>query len=90
METNSEGLIASIMDWFQTASPVIALVSAVISLILIVILLVLIGKQNSLKKRLDIFMMGENEISLEDTLVKVVEDNQKTKVQVKSNNQAIQ
>ena len=53
--------------------------------VLIVLTAIQIGKTKKLERRLSLFMQGKDMVSLEGVLQRVIEDNQKVKVQLKNN-----
>ncbi len=62
----------------------------VLSLAMIVLFIIWIRKQDRLKARMDYFMRSSRREPLEETLRRVVDDNQKVKIQIKNNNAAIE
>ena len=74
--------------WNQALSSVsgyLIIGMAVLLLICIVLTILALGRYNGLKRRLYRFMQGKDAASLEDTLTRVLEDNEKVKVQLKNN-----
>lgn len=90
MTEEAQSVWQKITDALTVASPYIAIAAIVVSLVLIVVVIQLIAKQERLRARLNFFMHGSHEEPLEDTLRRVVSDNQKMKQQVKNNNTAIE
>ena len=67
---------------------IILLILALVLIALIVVLVLLIlqiTKTKKLERRLSLFMQGSDMVSLEDVLKRVIEDNQKVKIQLKNN-----
>ena len=56
-----------------------------VTAVLIVLTAIQIGKTKKLERRLSLFMQGKDMVSLEGVLQRVIEDNQKVKVQLKNN-----
>ena len=63
----------------------IACFAVLIALILMVLVVILFAKNRRLSDRMDLFMKGTGEESLEGALRRVVEDNQKVKIQLRNN-----
>lgn len=64
----------------------LALAVLLILVIVLGILVILqIAKTRRLERRLSLFMQGSDMVSLEDVLRRVIEDNQKVKIQLKNN-----
>ena len=75
----------SMKAFYLNAAPYMLLAGIVITLFAIILIAILIGKQNRLKKRLDKFLRGSDGASLEERLEKVIDDNQRVKIQLKNN-----
>lgn len=90
MTNQSTSFFSQLTGYLTVAAPYIAIAATFVSIVLIVVLFVLIGKQNRLRDRLDYFMRGARRESLEEILRRVVDDNQKVKIQIKNNNAAIE
>ena len=75
----------SMKAFYLNAAPYMLLAGIVVTLFAIILIAILIGKQNRLKKRLDKFLRGSDGASLEERLQKVIDDNQRVKIQLKNN-----
>ena len=75
-------------EFFEEASSFaiyIALISLLLNMILLVLLIVFGVKHRKLEDRVEYFMRGTTGESLEGVLRRVLEDNQKVKIQLKNN-----
>ncbi len=79
------GFFESMNQALAPVSGYIAIASAVIAVAAAVLAIVMATRYGRLKHRLDRFVQGRDAASLEDILLRVLEDNQKVKVQLKNN-----
>ena len=75
----------TLQDKLAPAAAAIVVGCVVLTLILIGVMVFFIIRHNALKARLDRFMRGFDGSSLEERLEKVVEDNQRVKIQLRNN-----
>ena len=90
MSGNSTDFLSRFTDFMEVASPYMVIGAIVLSLAMIVLFIIWIRKQDRLKARMDYFMRSSRREPLEETLRRVVDDNQKVKIQIKNNNAAIE
>lgn len=72
-------------DAVSPAAVYIAIGACVFCIVLLIILLIQISKRKQIEQRLALFMQGSNAESLEEVLKRVLEDNNKVKIQLKNN-----
>lgn len=77
--------ITQLNDLVAPYAALILLFSILLGLIGIILVIVLHARQNRLSERMEHFMQGSDQESLEDALRKVIDDNQKVKIQLKNN-----
>ena len=77
--------ITQLNDMVAAYAALILLFSILLGLIGIILVIVLHARQNRLSERMEHFMQGSDQESLEDALRKVIDDNQKVKIQLKNN-----
>ena len=77
--------ITQLNDMVAPYAALILLFSILLGLIGIILVVVLHARQNRLSERMEHFMQGSDQESLEDALRKVIDDNQKVKIQLKNN-----
>ena len=77
--------ITQLNDMVAPYAALILLISILLGLIAIILVVVLHARQNRLSERMEHFMQGSDQESLEDALRKVIDDNQKVKIQLKNN-----
>ena len=77
--------ITQLNDMVAPYAALILLFSILLGLIGIILVIVLHARQNRLSERMEHFMQGSDQESLEDALRKVIDDNQKVKIQLKNN-----
>lgn len=77
--------ITQLNDMVAPYAALILLFSILLGLIAIILVIVLHARQNRLSERMEHFMQGSDQESLEDALRKVIDDNQKVKIQLKNN-----
>ena len=77
--------ITQLNDMVAPYAALILLFSILLGLIAIILVVVLHARQNRLSERMEHFMQGSDQESLEDALRKVIDDNQKVKIQLKNN-----
>ena len=65
--------------------PTAALLMFLVILAILIIMILQSVKIRKLQRRLSLFMQGSDMVSLEDVLQRVIEDNQKVKIQLKNN-----
>lgn len=90
MAENSSDFLTNLNRFLSSAAPYLAIIAILVGIFMIVLFFVWIGKQNRLRNRLDYFMRGTHRESLEEMLRRVVDDNQKVKIQIKNNNASIE
>lgn len=90
MAENSSDSLTNLNRFLSSAAPYLAIIAILVGIFMIVLFFVWIGKQNRLRIRLDYFMRGTHRESLEEMLRRVVDDNQKVKIQIKNNNASIE
>ncbi|MBR4767564.1 MAG: DUF4446 family protein [Lachnospiraceae bacterium] len=79
----------SIKNGLTTIAPYVALGAAVIAVALLILVIVLLVKNRRMSRRLDLFVENANGATLEDRLERVMDDNQKVKIQLRNNMNAI-
>lgn len=77
--------VTQLNDIIAPYAVLILLISVLLCLIAIILVIVLHARQNRLNERMEHFMQGSDQESLEDALRKVIDDNQKVKIQLKNN-----
>ena len=77
--------ITQLNDMVAPYAALILLFSILLGLIGIILVIVLHARQNRLNERMEHFMQGSDQESLEEALRKVIDDNQKVKIQLKNN-----
>lgn len=63
----------------------IAISAFIFCIVLMILLIVQVSKRKQIEQRLALFMQGSNAESLEEVLKRVLEDNNKVKIQLKNN-----
>lgn len=79
------GFWESLQEKLAPAAGALVVGCLALTLILIGVLIFFIVRYNALKKRLERFMSGFDGTSLEDRLLKVIDDNQRVKIQLRNN-----
>ncbi len=81
-------ILEQFTTYIKQNSWIILLVLAVLLILTLVfaaLVIVQIVKTRKMERRLSLFMQGDDMVSLEDVLRRVIEDNQKVKIQLKNN-----
>ena len=81
-------ILEQFTTYIKQDSWIILLVLAVLLILTLVfaaLVIVQIVKTRKMERRLSLFMQGDDMVSLEDVLRRVIEDNQKVKIQLKNN-----
>lgn len=81
-------ILEQLTTYIKQNSWIILLVLAVLLILTLVfaaLVIVQIVKTRKMERRLSLFMQGDDMVSLEDVLRRVIEDNQKVKIQLKNN-----
>lgn len=79
----------SVKTSLTAAAPFVALGAAAAVLVLLTLVIVLLVKNRRMSRRLNLFVENTNGATLEDRLEKVLDDNQRVKIQLRNNMNAI-
>jgi len=79
------GFLAGLNQALSGVSGLIMIIFTAVAIAAIVLAIVSIARYGALKRRMDAFLRGRDAKSLEEILVRVMDDNQKVKIQLKNN-----